>query len=186
MAGVGYGYQSIGTAARRAPRKRPAAVNATSAKANVVKTVVIRRAPLHVFVGTDHAVVIGLEPVAAEGVIGYGPTVKSAMSGFTVDVTVGAGEEDDAGTQVHLTGQVTQVELARHTGPDGAGEHAKWLLDLPQMATRSVQASLYVPYGDPHVLAVVPGFDESEGFVIAVAVRKLPAVGPAPAAMRAK
>jgi hypothetical protein len=136
------------------------------------QVVLARRTPTPVESTEAQTYLATYEPVVGTSVSEVRPVAAQAESGLRALVTVGAGPEDEKGTSVDLLGLFQNVAL-RSAGDAVASGAARFgPIGLPTVARRSVAGSWPVKYGEPTVIAVVSGFEDSRVIVVTATVRK--------------
>ncbi len=151
-----------------APRVGSAAECATPGARHQL-VVVRRRATSVTSVRAEHYLA-NLDPRLAEGVFAYSAQVREVVAGLQLTVTVGAGPQDADATSVEAHGRISHIEFDRATGPEGGGSGAAWRVELPTISERTIDAQTQVPFDQPTVISVVPGFNDGEVLVVAVTV----------------
>ncbi|MCH7995979.1 MAG: hypothetical protein IIB57_16245 [Planctomycetes bacterium] len=136
------------------------------------RLVTTRRTPTPVEMITRHTFVSGIDPVVATGAVGYAVETDQVDEGLRVSVLVGAGEEDEHTTSIHLFGNVRDVRMGKMSGLL-EDDRSPLQVELPMVRSRSIQSNLRIPFGKLTVLAVTAGFDGNDSIVIAAMVRKL-------------
>ncbi len=135
--------------------------------------VAIRRVQMPIRVTRDRRYVADLSPVAAQNATAYMVGFNTITDGINFTLTIGAGKESQKSTPVRLTGEITECCMDGVTGPDGTGDGGHWCVQQPEIARRLVYSDLQVAFGQPTVLAVIPGFDDEHVIVVAVSVDRL-------------
>ncbi len=132
--------------------------------------VVVRRTPTPLVAVTRHTFISGMQPVVAQGAVGYEPLTAVREEGLKLSVLVGAGREDKQSTMMDITGDIRQVAMGKTSGPLTRDNLE---VELPKVSVHSIQSHLRVPLGKRTVLTVVDGFAEGESIVLAASVRKV-------------
>lgn len=135
--------------------------------------VVARRAPTQLAQVSRHAYVYSIQPVVAQQAVGYGPEVKREEGGLRLSIWVGAGSETETATSIQVRGELRRVSMGKLSGPLITDVEQSMGIELPEVSVRSIQSNVAVEYGELTTLAVVDGFDDGGGIVLAASVRKL-------------
>lgn len=141
------------------------------------KLVATRRVPTELRAMREEAYIARWQPVVSDSAVGYEAQIDRAPEGVEMQVTVGAGPEDDGGTTIRIEGEIVRSEITKEAGPSsvGVGNMAgtSLMIGLPRTQERSVRAEMKVAFDRPIVVAVTMGFRERDMIVMAVRVRKL-------------
>jgi len=136
------------------------------------RLVTTRRTPTPVEMISRHTFVSEIVPVVATDAVGYVVETDQVDEGLRVSLLVGAGEEDEHTTSIHLFGNVREVVMGKMSG-SLEDDRSSLQIELPVERSRSIQSNLRIPFGKLTVLAVTAGFDGTDSIVIAAMVRKL-------------
>jgi len=136
------------------------------------RLVTTRRTPTPVEIISRHTFVSEIVPVVATDAVGYVVETDQVDEGLRVSLLVGAGEENEQTTSIHLFGSVREVVMGKMSG-SLEDERSPLQVELPMERSRSIQSNLRIPFGKLTVLAVTAGFDGTDSIVIAAMVRKL-------------
>ena len=121
---------------------------------------------------THHAYIAGINPIVASGATAFAPEIDHVTEGFRVSLLVGAGDEDEDTTTIHLVGSVREVVMGKMSGPV-EDERAQLQVELPVERSRLIQSNIRISFGKLTVLAVADGFEADSSIVVAAMVRKL-------------
>lgn len=137
------------------------------------RLVTTRRTPTSVEMISRHTFVSEIVPVVANSAVAYAPETDHVDEGLRVSLLVGAGEEDEQTTSIHLFGNIREVVMGKLSG-SLQDERSPMQIELPMVRSRSIQSNLRIPFGKLTVLAVTAGFNGTDSIVIAASVTKLP------------
>jgi hypothetical protein len=132
------------------------------------------RQTVHVASGTGHSVFSNVEPVVAEAVVGWTPTVTTLLSGALLEVTPAlSGDRSAVTMKVHSV--ITQMlesptRVTESGGPGGAIPPTKTVIDLPHFLLHTFRTTVRMPLGRPVLVGGITGPNAPDGHVVYLVV----------------
>ena len=136
------------------------------------RQVIVRRQPTTFRAVTSHTYLADLIVVTGDSAIGYQPQTKTLDDGLTLQLLIGAGDENARATPLEARGELTRVSFDRSAIKLPGRPDTPPAVEMPSVDRRTIQTAVSIEYDKLVAIAVVPGFERGEAVVIAARVRK--------------
>jgi hypothetical protein len=136
------------------------------------RQVIVRRQPTTIRSVTSHTYLADLVVVTGDSAVGYQPQSRMLDDGLTLELLIGAGDEDERATPLEASGELTRVAFSRSPVELPGRPDSPPAVELPSVDRRTIQTAVSIEYDKLVTIAVLPGFESGTAVVVAARVRK--------------